>query len=109
MNDIKEESKIRKLAVKRKSDAILKIMKKADTEVFVCCLDALADISDEAASNEITRNLGNENSTIKIAACKAALKVNTDYMITHIRYLLSKESDPDIKKQVQELLNDSKK
>lgn len=109
MNEVKEEAKIKKLAAKRKSDAIIKIMKKADTELIVCCLESLADICDEASSNEIARNLSSENSTIKLAACKAALKVDTDYMKTHIRYLLSKEADPDLKQQIQTLLNDSKK
>ncbi len=109
MNDIKEEAKIKKLAAKKKSDGIIKIMSKADTEVTVCCLEALAQINDESASNTIARSLGHPDSTIRIAACKAAIALNTDYMKTHIQYMLSKETDEAVKKQMQELVNASRR
>lgn len=109
MNDTKEAAKIQKLAAKRKSDAIIKIMKKADAEVTACCLNALAEINDEASANAIAHCLSSSDNATKIAACKAALSINTDYMKTHIQYFMSKETDEDVKKQVQELINASRR
>lgn len=109
MNDTKEAAKIAKLAEKRKSDAIIKIMKKSDLEVTKCCLNALAQINDEAASNAIAHGMDDPDGAVRVAACKAALTINTDYMKTHVHYLLSKETDASTKEQIQTLLNDSRK
>lgn len=109
MNDTKEEAKIKKLAAKGKSDAIIKIMNKSNPETTAICLAALAEINDEAASNAIAHCLDDADDSIRIAACKAALVINTDYMKTHIRYLLSKETNEAFKAQVQELVNASKR
>ena len=107
MSDIKDEAKIKKLVAKRKSDAIIKMMNKSNPEVTAVCLAALAEINDEAACNAISHCLDDADNSIRIAACKAALVINTDYMKTHIRYLLSKEKDEAFKAQVQELVNAS--
>lgn len=108
MNDVKEEAKIQKLAAKRKSDAIIKILKNADAEVATCCLNALAEINDEAASNAIAHCLEDSDNTIKLAACKAALAINTDYMKTHVRHVLTKETDEAVKTEIQHIINASR-
>lgn len=109
MNNAKEEAKILKLTEKRKSDAIIKIMKKADLEMTVCCLNALAEINDEAACNAIAHCMDSDASAIRVAACKAALVVNTDYMKTRVRHTLVKETDESVKAQIQEISNASKR
>ncbi len=109
MSEIKESAKIQKLADKRKSDAIIKIMtKSSDPNVTTCCLEALATINDEAACNTIAHCLEDSDATIKLAACKAALVINTAYMMTHVRHVLSKETNEEVKTQIQELINASR-
>lgn len=109
MNDAKEETKIKKFVAKRRSDGIIKIMSKADNDVMICCLNALAEINDEAASNMIAHSLDHPDSSVRIAACKAALALKTDYMKTHVQYLISKETDLEAKKTMQEMMNASRR
>lgn len=109
MSNPKEEAKIMKLAEKRKSDAIIKLMKKADLETTACCLNALAEINDETASNAIAHCMDSDDSAVRVAACKAALIINTDYMKTHVRHTLTKETDDAVKTQIQELVNATKR
>ena len=108
MNDAKKEAKILKLAAKRKSDAIIKMLDKGDPDVVACCLNALATINDEDSFNTITRYLEDSISTIKLAACKAAIVIDTDYMKTHVRHAVSKETDPTLKQQMLDIMNASK-
>ena len=95
--------KIKKLASKRKSAGIIKLMgsKHADEEV----LNALADIADEDSTNELTHFLDHENPKIRTTACEAALRIGTDYIKTRVRYQLTQEQDPVVKKAVQEAFN----
>ena len=109
MNDSKEEQKIEKLASKRKSDAIIKLMGKADTEVLLEALPALAGIADEASCNCITKYLDHADGSVRLAACKAALIIDTDYMQTHVRHALAIEKDAELKKSMQEALNEVRK
>lgn len=105
MNDSKEEEKIEKLAAKRKSDAIIKIMQKADADVVVTALGALATVGDEAACNEITHYIDAEERKVRIAACKAALTIKTEYMNTRVRHQIAEEKDPEVKAAIQAALN----
>lgn len=42
---------------------------------------------------------------MRVAACKAALVIDTEYMKTRVRHQLAVEQDADAKKQIQEALN----
>lgn len=99
--------KIQKFAAKRKSANIIKLMgsKHADTEVLCAGLSALADIADEDSTNELTHYLDHKDPKIRTAACEAALKIGTDYIKTRVRYQLTQEQDPVVKKAVQEAFN----
>ena len=68
----------------------------------------LCSIGDEDACNQITHYLEHEDKAVRLAACRGALKVNTDYMNTRVRYQLSRESDPEMKKKIQEAFNQAR-
>ena len=104
MNDQKEEAKIAKYAEKKKSGPIIKIMEKADSEVLIEALKALGGIADEDSANKITHYL---DPKVRVAACQAALVIDTEYMKTRVRHQLAVEQDGDAKKQIQEALNQS--
>ena len=107
MSDVKKEAKIQKLAAKKKSDAIIKMMDKGDADIIACCLNALGQIGDEDCFNTIARYMEDKDTAIKLAACKAALVINTDYMKTHVRHAISKETDAAVKQQMQDIVNAS--
>ena len=105
MNDQREEAKIEKYAEKKKSGPIIKIMDKADTEVLIEALKALGGIADEDSANKITHYQDHPDAKVRVAACKAALVIDTEYMKTRVRHQLAVEQDADAKKQIQEALN----
>jgi hypothetical protein len=105
MNDQKEEAKIEKCAEKKKSGPIIKLMAKADNEVLVKALGALGQIGDEDSANNITHYLDHSDKAVRLAACEAALKIGTEYMRTRVRHQLAVESDAEVKKGIQDLLN----
>ena len=105
MNDQREEAKIEKYAEKKKSGPIIKIMDKADTEVLVDALGALGRIGDEDSANRITHYLDHPDAKVRVAACKAALVIDTEYMRTRVRHQLAVEQDAEAKKEMQEALN----
>ena len=88
MNDQKEIEKIKKLTEKKKT--------------------ALGKIGDEDSFNMITHYLEHEDAKVRVAACKAALVIDTEYMKTRVRHQLMVETDPEAKKQMQEAMNSSK-
>ena len=97
--------KIAKAAAKKKTAVILKVLKKADAETMIAALEALGQIGDEDARNHITHYLDNENADIRLAACKAALTINSEYMKTRVRHQLAMEKDADVKAKIQEAFN----
>lgn len=99
--------KIHKFAEKHKSAGIIKLMgsRHADEEILCAGLNALAEIADEDSTNELTHYLDHENPKIRTTACEAALKIGTDYIKTRVRYQLTQEQDPEVKKAVQEAFN----
>ena len=99
-----ELEKIKKLEEKRKSAGIIKLMdsRHADTEVICAALDALSAIADEDSLNRITHYMEHETPAVRLAACRAGLKVGTEYMNTRVRYQLSAEQDAEVKKAIQE-------
>ena len=101
MNDQREEAKIEKYAEKKKSGPIIKIMDKADTEVLIEALKALGGIADEDSANKITHYLDHPDAGVRVAACQAALVIDTDYMKTRVRHQLAVEQDTDAKKQIE--------
>ena len=107
MNDQKEEAKIAKYAEKKKSGPIIKIMEKAAREVLIEALKALGGIADEDSANKITHYLDHPDAKVRVAACQAALVIDTEYMKTRVRHQLAVEQDGDAKKQIQEALNQS--
>ena len=56
----------------------------------------------------ITHYLEHEDAKVRVAACKAALVIDTEYMKTRVRHQLMVETDPEAKKQMQEAMNSSK-
>ena len=66
---------------------------------------ALGDIADEDSLNEITHYLEHEDPAIRTKACCVAAKLNTDYLNTRVRYQMSQEKDPEVKKAIQEALD----
>ena len=78
MSDQKEVAKIEKFVEKRKSAPIIKLMGKADSDVLVAALEGLGKIADEDSFNQITHYLEHEDAKVRVAACKAALVVNTE-------------------------------
>ncbi len=107
MSDQNEIEKIKKLEAKRKSGGIIKLMdsRHADTEVICAALEALSNIGDEDSLNRITHYMEHETPAVRLAACRAGLKVGTEYMNTRVRYQLSAEPDAEVKKAIQEAFN----
>ena len=92
-----EEEKIQKLAEKKHSDKIIKLIGGSDdAKVVTEGLEALAGIADEDSNNFITSAMENANADIRIAAAKAACKVGTDYMKTHVQAMLGNEKDSKV-------------
>lgn len=106
MSDQGKIEKIHKLDTKHKTASIIKLMegKHSDTEVICAALEALGDIADEDSLNEITHYLEHEDPAIRTKACCVAAKLNTDYLNTRVRYQMSQEKDPEVKKAIQEAL-----
>ncbi|HJC57829.1 MAG TPA: HEAT repeat domain-containing protein [Candidatus Eisenbergiella intestinipullorum] len=105
MNDQREEAKIEKYAEKKKSGPIIKLMEKADSEVLIEALKALGGIGDEDSANKITHYLDHSDAKVRVAACQAALVIDTEYMKTRVRHQLAVEQDAEAKKAIQEALN----
>lgn len=105
MNKEKALAKIEKAAAKNKSKDIIGMMDKAEADVKVKALDALGKIGDEDSCNQITHFLDDENDAVRVAACKAGIRINTEYMKTRVRYQLSVEQNPAVKKEIQEAFN----
>lgn len=107
MSDQGKIEKIHKLDTKHKTASIIKLMegKHSDAEVICAALEALGDIADEDSLNEITHYLEHEDPAIRTKACCVAAKLNTDYLNTRVRYQMSQEKDPEVKKAIQEALD----
>lgn len=107
MSDQSTIEKIKKLESKRKSGGIIKLMdsRHADSDVIRAALEALANIGDEDAFNRITHYMEDEDPDIRLCACKAGIKIGSEYMNTRIHYQLSVEKDEATKKAIQEALN----
>ena len=105
MSNQKSLDKIQKAAAKKKSGNIIKLMGKADNETIIAALQALGEIGDEDSCNHITHYLDHEDGAVRIAACTAGLKINTEYMRTRVRHQLAMEKDEAIKNQIQEAFN----
>ncbi len=71
-------------------------------------LALLGAIGDEDSRNHITHYLDHEDGDIRLAACKAALTINTEYMKTSVRHQLAMEKDEAIKPQIQEAFNQAR-
>ena len=98
-------AKIEKAVTKKKSKDIIGIMRKADNAVLVKALEGLGQVADEDSCNQITHYLDDQADVVRIAACKAALSINTEYMKTRVVYQLSVEQNPAVKKEIQEAFN----
>ena len=105
MNSEKALAKIEKAASKKKSKDIIGLMAKADNAVLAKALDSLGKIGDEDSCNQITHYLDHENEAVRVAACKAGIAINTEYMKTRVRYQLSVEQNPQIKREIQDAFN----
>lgn len=108
MNTDKNEAKIAKLASKKKTGSIIKMMSKANPETIVCCLKALAQIGDEDSCNTIIRFVEEPDETVKLAACEAAMTLHNDYMKTHVRHAYATETNEALKANILTILNASR-
>ena len=99
--------KVEKAVAKNKSKAIIKLTQKADNEVVVKALEALGKINDEDSRNFITSYMDNENESLRIAACKAAIEIGSEYMKTKVRYQISVEQNLEIKRALLDALNNA--
>ena len=108
MSDESTIEKIKKLEGKKKSAGIIKLLdgKHSDAEVMCAALEALSNIGDEDSVNHITHFLDHPDSKVRIAACKAGVKIGTEYMKTRVRYQLSVKQDPQTKAAIQEAFNE---
>jgi len=109
MNTEKTFSKIEKAAAKKNSKNIISLMKKADPEVLVKALEALGQIGDEDSCNTITHYLENPADQVRIAACKAGLCANSEYLRTRIRHQFANEQVESVRKEIQNALNEASK
>lgn len=107
MKNEKALVKIEKAASKRKSKDIISLMNKADGEVLVKALDALGQIGDEDSCNQITHYLDHSEDAVRVAACKAGIRINSEYMKTRVRYQLSVEQNETVKKEIQKAFNEA--
>lgn len=105
MSDEKDENKIAKLAEKKKTKAIMKIMEKANSTVVIDALGALAQISDEDAINCIASYLDSTDGSVKVAAAKAAMSIDSEYLKTQVRRVCNSEKDENLHKQLLATLN----
>ena len=105
MNSEKTLAKIEKATTKKKSKDIIGLMAKADNTVLVKALEALSKIGDEDSCNQITHYLDHADDAVRVAACKAGIAINTEYMKTRVRHQLAMEKDEAIKAQIQEAFN----
>lgn len=105
MSDEKDENKIAKLAEKKKTKAIMKIMEKANSTVVIDALGALAQISDEDAINCIASYLDSTDDLVKVAAAKAAMSIDSEYLKTQVRRVCNSEKDENLHKQLLATLN----
>lgn len=108
MSNQKALDKIEKAANKKKSGVIISLMGKADSEVLVKAINALGEIGDEDACNHITHYLDHEDGSVRVAACEAGLKINTEYMRTRVRHQLAMEKDEAIKAEIQKAFNEAR-
>jgi len=109
MNNEKAFAKIEKAASKKKSKTIIGLMEKADKEVLIKALEALGEIGDEASCNQVTHYLENTVDEVRIAACKAGIRIDTEYMKTLIQHQLSLEQNDFVKKEIQKAFYAAKK
>lgn len=105
MNSEKTLAKIEKATTKKKSKDIIGLMAKADNTVLVKALEALSKIGDEDSCNQITHYLDHADDAVRVAACKAGIAINTEYMKTRVRYQLSVEQNSQVKKEIQDAFN----
>ena len=55
-----------------------------------------------------TSYLDHSDAKVRVAACRAALVIDTEYMRTRVRHQLAVEQDAEAKKEIQEALNSVK-
>ncbi len=104
--DQKVLDKITKFVGKGKSGKIISLLngKKADADLKTAALEALAKIKDEDAVNAITHCLDAEDVNVKLAACKAAVSIGSDYLVTQVRNIMQGEKSADIKAKIMEII-----
>ena len=105
MKKEKALAKIEKAVAKNKSKLIFPLLNKAEPEVMVKALEAMGKLGDEDSRNCITHFLDDPTAEIRVAACKAALVINNEYMKTRVSYQLSVEQDEAVKKEIRDAFN----
>lgn len=105
MSNAKIAAKIAKAAAKKKSEPITKLLAKCDAQDLILAIESLGNIADENSCNYMVHFLDHEDKDVRLTACKACLKVNTEYMKTRVRHQLAMEQDAATKTQIQQAFN----
>ena len=96
--------KIEKLAAKGKSDKLASFIKNKDKNVSLAAIRALGSCDDETSFNTLTGLIIADDPDVRIAALEGLGKMGKSASFTHISNYVNRESDPRVKKAMQEAL-----
>lgn len=97
--------KIEKLAQKGKSDKLAKYVGSKDKNVSLAAIRALGSCDDETSFNTLTGLIIAEDPDVRIAALEGLGKIGKSASFTHISNYVNRESDPRVKKAMQDALS----
>ncbi len=102
---------IQSCIAKKKSSPIVKWINRENgkVEAIIEGLTALGEIGDETAQNEIAHYFYHPDFSVRLAACKAGLKMNKEYLRTNVRHLLDLETDENNKREILKAFDDAAK
>ena len=106
----KAVAKMEKLSTKKKSTGLVKFMNKNidDPEIIKAGLGLLTRIADEDAVNEIAHNLEHPDFDVRLAACRAGMSLNKEYLDTAVRHVRDKEPDEERKHIILETIREAR-
>lgn len=90
----------------KKSKKVIKAMNKTeDITILSEGLAALGQIGDEDAQNEIAHYFYHPEFEVRLAACKAGLAMDKEYLRTNVRHVWDLETDPAQKQAILDAFN----
>lgn len=93
----------------KKSKKVIKVMNKnsENLELLAAGLAALGQIGDEDSQNEIAHYFYHPEFSIRLAACKAGLAMDKEYLRTNVRHVWDLEQDPVQKQIILDAFNEA--